>query len=60
MGKKIFFASLKSLTKGVGSECISQRCGSGDPDPHQNVMDLQHYNVQTCLPIGDIEYKNYK
>ncbi len=42
--KKIFFASLKSLKKrvgsGVGSGSISQRCGSGFA---QNVTDLQHW-----------------
>jgi hypothetical protein len=40
--KKIIFASLKSLKKGVRS--ISLRYGSGDPvpDPHQNVTDPQH------------------
>jgi hypothetical protein len=54
--KKIFFffASLKSMKKGVGSGAgsgsgagarfISQRYGSGDPepDPHQNITDPQH------------------
>jgi hypothetical protein len=41
--KKIFLASLTSMKKGVGSGVgsgsgsISQRYGSGDPDPHQNV-----------------------
>ncbi len=41
MGKLFFFASLKSMKKGVGS--ISQRYGSvdPDPDPHQNVTDPQ-------------------
>ncbi len=35
---EIFFASLKkSLKKGVGSGSVSQRYGSADPDPHQNV-----------------------
>jgi hypothetical protein len=40
--KNIFFASLKSMKKEVRS--ISQRYGSGDPDPdlHQNVTDPQH------------------
>jgi hypothetical protein len=40
--EKIFWASFKSLKKGVGS--ISQRYESADPnlDPHQNVTDLQH------------------
>jgi hypothetical protein len=43
-----FFASLKILKKGVGSGvgagsgCISQRYGSADPFPHQNVTDPQH------------------
>jgi hypothetical protein len=51
--KKIFFASLKPLMKGVGSEVesgsgagsgsISQRYGSTDPCPHQNVTDPQHW-----------------
>jgi hypothetical protein len=27
---------------GSGSRSISQRYGSGDPDPHQNVTDPQH------------------
>ena len=27
---------------GSGSGSISQRHGSADPDPHQNVMDPQH------------------
>jgi hypothetical protein len=46
--KRIFFTSLKSLKKGVGSGVgsgyISLRYGSGDPDqdPHQNVTDPQH------------------
>ncbi len=45
MGKIDFFASLKSMKKGVGSGVgsgsNSQRYGSGDPDPdpHQNVTD---------------------
>jgi hypothetical protein len=50
MEKIIFFASLKSLKKGVGCEVgfrsgsgsISHRYGSADPDPHQNVTDPQH------------------
>jgi hypothetical protein len=36
-----FFTSLKSRKKVVGS--ISQRYGSGDPDPLQNVTDPQHF-----------------
>jgi hypothetical protein len=30
------------MTKIAGSGSISQRHGSADPDPHQNVMDLEH------------------
>jgi hypothetical protein len=39
--KNLLFASLKSKKKevGSGSGSISQRYGSGDPDPHQNVTD---------------------
>jgi hypothetical protein len=44
--KNNFFASLKSLKKGVvsevGSGSVSQRYGSADPDPHKNVTDPQH------------------
>ncbi len=40
---KFFFASLKSMKKEVGSGSISQRYGSGYPDPHQNVTDPQHW-----------------
>jgi hypothetical protein len=44
MKKIIFFASIKSLKKGVGSGSgpISQRYRSVDPDPQQNVTDPQH------------------
>jgi len=46
MKKILFLASLKSVKKGVGSGVrsgsISQRYGSGDPDPHQIVTDPQH------------------
>jgi hypothetical protein len=44
----MFFASLKSLKKGVGSGVrsglgsISQRYGSVNLDPHKNVMNPQH------------------
>jgi hypothetical protein len=51
--KKISFllASWRSMTKiagswsksGSGSGSISQRHGSADPDPHQNVMDPEHW-----------------
>jgi hypothetical protein len=51
MKKKIFFAFLKSLKNRVGSGSISQRYGSGDPDPHQNVTDPQHWNEQCCLLV---------
>jgi hypothetical protein len=37
--------------EGSGSGSISQRHGSADPDPHQNVIDPQHCFVgHACLP----------
>ncbi len=36
-------ASWRSMTKIAWSGSISQRHGSADPDPHQNVMDPQHW-----------------
>ncbi len=41
MKKKKIFASLKSLDLD-SDPASSQRYGSADPDPHQNVMDPQH------------------
>ncbi len=38
----------KAVGSGVGSGSISQRYGSGDPDPHQNVTDPQHCSKRTC------------
>ncbi len=35
-------ASWRSMTKIAGSGSNSQRHGSADPDPHQNVMDPEH------------------
>jgi hypothetical protein len=35
--------SLRSLTKRAGSGSFSQRYGSADPDPSQNVMDPEHW-----------------
>ncbi len=57
MKKKYFFASLKSMRKGVetgvGSGSIRQRYRSGDPDPHQNVTDPQHC-LAHCLQITTV------
>jgi hypothetical protein len=53
MKKIIFLTSLKSLKKGVGSGFISQRYGSGDPDPHQNVTDPQHWFLGLPDPHPD-------
>jgi hypothetical protein len=33
----------KIAGSGSASGSISQRHGSADPDPHQNVMDLEHW-----------------
>ncbi len=41
--KNFLLASWWSMTKIIGSVSISQRHGSPDPDPHQNVMDPQHW-----------------
>ncbi len=42
--QKISFllASKRSMTKIAGSGSISQKHGSADPDPHQNIMDPEH------------------
>jgi hypothetical protein len=50
--KNTFFASLKSLKKGVvsGFGSVSQGYGSADPDPHPNVTDPQH-----CLQFAFLE-----
>jgi hypothetical protein len=37
-----------------GSGSISQRHGSADPDPHQNVMDPQHWSY---FYISDSRYQ---
>ncbi len=37
------------MTKIAGSGSISQRHGSADPDPHQNVMDPQHCGGLTAF-----------
>jgi hypothetical protein len=40
---------------GSGSGFISQKYGSGDPDPHQNVTDPQHWphHVQITAREGN-------
>jgi hypothetical protein len=38
------------MTKIAGSGSISQRHGSADPDPPQNVMDPQHCFVDQAEP----------
>ncbi len=40
-------ASWRSLTKIAGSGSISQRHGSADPDPPQNVLDSQRWRQQS-------------
>jgi hypothetical protein len=35
-----------------GSRSISQRHGSADPDPHQNVMDPQHWLLSLKLEMN--------
>jgi hypothetical protein len=45
----ICVASFKSLKKVVGF--VSQRYGSADPDPHQNVMDPQQCKINSTDSI---------
>ncbi len=40
--------------EGSGSGSISQRHGSADPDPHQNVMDPQHCFFQAHHEGGEV------
>jgi hypothetical protein len=44
----------KEVGSGVGSGSIRQRYGSGDPDPHQNVTDPQHWYQQRLERIGGL------
>jgi hypothetical protein len=50
------------MTKIAGSGSISQRHGSLDPYPHQNVMDPQHWylpyiaNVYVDIPLMLVTY----
>jgi hypothetical protein len=37
------------MKKIEGSGSISQGLGSADPDPHQNVIDLQHWFAQAQM-----------
>ncbi len=41
---------------GSGSECIPQRHGSADldPDPHQNVMDPQHWSEGRYCSLPEV------
>jgi hypothetical protein len=54
--QKFFFAFLNSVKKGVGS--ISERYGSGDPDPHQHVTQILNTaknsmsNLNGDAPLG--------
>ena len=43
------------MTKIAGFGCISQRHGSVDPDPYQNVMDPQHCGFAVFLPRSLID-----
>ncbi len=42
------------MTTIAGSESISWRQGSADPDPHQNVMDPQHCSQELSTGVEDI------
>jgi hypothetical protein len=43
---------MKIEGSGSASGSISQRHGSADPDPHQNVMDPYHWLKLLFLPSG--------
>ncbi len=49
----VFFGILKVNDEIAGSGSISQRQGSADsdPDPHQNVMDPEHWSEQSEVTI---------
>ncbi len=46
------------MKKLVGSGSISQRYGSWDPDPHQNVMDPQHCYITGPITLGRFSAKD--
>jgi hypothetical protein len=46
-------ASLRSMAKIAGYGSISQRHGSADPDPYQNVMDPQHLFIVFFIFLGE-------
>jgi hypothetical protein len=51
------------MKKRVGSGSISQRYGSGDPDPHKNVTDPQHCllaNIKKNISLPHREKQDYK
>jgi hypothetical protein len=45
-----------------GSGSISQRHGSVDPDPHQNVMEPQHWflSCTVLIPIREKKITNFR
>ncbi len=52
----------KGVGSGVGSVpgsgSISQRNGSGDPDPHQNVTDSQDW-LSGCFLLHEVSEREY-
>jgi hypothetical protein len=65
--KQFFVRILKATTKTAGSGSayrsgsesgsISQRLGSADPDPHQNVMDPEHCPLPPS-PISELDRRH--
>jgi hypothetical protein len=49
----------KIAGSGSESRSISQRHGSADPDPHQNVMDPEHWPVSMFILLAYSEEKNF-
>jgi hypothetical protein len=48
------------MTKIAGSGSISQRHGYPDPDPHQNVMDPEHWFPESTPIICSLDYSQQK
>ncbi len=57
---RILLASWRSIEKiegsGSASGTISQRHGSPDPDPHQNIMDPEHWPVPVYYIVFSLHY----
>jgi hypothetical protein len=54
--QKVSVPGLEGIAgSGSASRSISQRHGSADPDPHQNVMDPQHWFFQSAVSSDELD-----